>query len=181
MHEGRFIHTFNSTLWQWQYDTPSGSNIYRNGKTKCPQYRTLLGYHKADVEAQCERVVGSGPPAHRKQIRLIFYAKTRVIFRLIQPLRPGHSPRSRLDISRKLLDVVHKKCLESSKELLQDKTVCMNSDGWSNVLNEPVICATVTTAESELVLVDTADTSGHAHTADYLVQEAVDTIQTCDK
>jgi len=100
---------------------------------------------------------------------------------LIQLLQPGYSPPSRFDISGKWLDAVHKKCLESSKEMLKDKTVCMSFNGWSNVHNEPVICATVTTPESELFLVDTADTSGHAHTADYLVQVAVDTVQTCEK
>ena len=101
--------------------------------------------------------------------------------RIIQLLRPGYSPPSRFDISGKLLDTVHQKCLESSKDMLKDKTVCMSFDGWSNVHNEPVICATVTTPESEIFLVDTVDTSGHAHTADYLVQVAVDTIQTCEK
>lgn len=103
--------------------------------------------------------------------------------RMIQLLRPGYSPPSRLDISGKLLDAVHKKCLESCKGMLKDKTVCMSLDGWSNVHNEPVICATVTTpeAESDTFLVDTVDTSGHAHTADYLVDVAVNSIKTCEK
>jgi len=65
--------------------------------------------------------------------------------RLIQLLRHGYSPPSRFDISGKSLDVVHEKCLESSEEMLKDKTVCMTFGGWSNVHNEPVICATVTT------------------------------------
>ena len=49
--------------------------------------------------------------------------------------------------------------------MLEDKTVCTSLDGWSN---EPVICATVTTSEPEIFLVDIVDTSGNAHTADYL-------------
>ena len=98
---------------------------------------------------------------------------------LIEMLHPGYSPPSRVDIGGKLLDAVHSKCLQSSKEMLKGKTVCMSLDGWSNVHNEPVICATVTTPESEIFLVDTVDTSGNAHTADYLVQVAVDSIKTC--
>lgn len=101
--------------------------------------------------------------------------------RLIELLHPGYSPPSRLDISGRLLDAVHSTCLESSKEMLKGKTVCMSLDGWSNVHNEPVICATVTTPESEIFLVDTIDTSGKAHTADYLLEVALESINTCEK
>jgi hypothetical protein len=51
--------------------------------------------------------------------------------------------------------------------------VCMSLDGWSNVHNEPVVCATVTTADSDIYLADTIDTSGKAHTAEYVVEVAV--------
>ena len=63
-----------------------------------------------------------------------------------------------------MLNNVHKKCLESSNRMLEDKTVCKSLDGWSNVHNEPVICATVI-SESEIYFVDIVDTSSNAHTA----------------
>jgi len=53
--------------------------------------------------------------------------------RLIQLLRPGYSPPSRFDISGKLLDVVHKKCLKCNKEMLKDKTVCMSFESFSSI------------------------------------------------
>ena len=57
----------------------------------------------------------------------------------------------------------------------------MSLDRWSNVHNEPVICATVTTPNSDIFLVDTVDTSGHAHTSDYLVDVAVNAIKKCEE
>lgn len=55
----------------------------------------------------------------------------------------------------------------------------MSLDFLSNVHNEPVICSTVTTPEYKIVLVHTVDTSGNAHTPDYLVKIAVDSITKC--
>jgi len=101
--------------------------------------------------------------------------------RMIQLLRPGYTPPSRFDVAGKLLDGVHKKSLESCHEMLKGKTVCISLDGWSNVHNEPVICATVTSTDSEIFLVDTVDTSGNSHTSDYLVEVAVRSIQKCEK
>ena len=56
----------------------------------------------------------------------------------------------------------------------------MSLDGWSNVHNEPVICATVTTPNSDIFLVDTVDTSGHSHTSEYLVDTAINAIKKCE-
>ena len=50
----------------------------------------------------------------------------------------------------------------------------------STMSNEPLICATVTTSESEIFLVDTVDTSGNARTADYL-KDVVNSIDTDDE
>lgn len=57
----------------------------------------------------------------------------------------------------------------------------MSLDGWSNVHNEPVICATVPIPNSDIFLVHTVDTSGHAHTSDYLVDVAVNAIKKCEE
>jgi autotransporter adhesin len=100
---------------------------------------------------------------------------------MIELLRPGYTPPTRFDISGKLLDVVHEKSMKTAQEILTDKTVCMSLDGWSNVHNEPVICATITTSDAETFLADTVDTSGQSHTADYLVSVAVNSIQKCEQ
>ena len=42
--------------------------------------------------------------------------------------------------------------------MLEDETVCISIDGWSNVHNEPIVYATVTTSESEIFFVNTVDT-----------------------
>ena len=36
--------------------------------------------------------------------------------------------------------------------------------------NEPIICVTLTTSTGQIYLVDTIDTSGKLHTAEYLLQ-----------
>ncbi len=55
--------------------------------------------------------------------------------------------------------------------------VCL--DGWSNIHYEPIICVTVTTSNSHISLVDTVDTSGQLHTADYLEELSKSAIQEC--
>ena len=59
-----------------------------------------------------------------------------------------------------------------SKEQLESKPVYMALDGWGNVYNEPVVCVFVTTSDGDTYLGDTADTSGHGHTAKYLTDVA---------
>ena len=54
--------------------------------------------------------------------------------RMIQLLRPGYHPPGRFDISGRLSNNVHKKCPESRNRMLEEKTVCMSLDGWSDVL-----------------------------------------------
>jgi hypothetical protein len=56
----------------------------------------------------------------------------------------------------------------------------MSLDGWSIVHNEPIICATVITSDSDIYLVDTVYTSGHAHKSEYLVEVAVCAIKKCE-
>ena len=60
----------------------------------------------------------------------------------------------------------YKKCADD----LNNETVCLSIDGWSNIHNEPIICVTLTTSTGHIFLVDTIDTSGKSHTAEYLLQ-----------
>ena len=61
-------------------------------------------------------------------------------------------------------------------EQLVGKNVFMMLDGWSNIHNEPVICVSVTTSDGDSYLTETVDTSGHAHTAEYLQEVATSAV-----
>ena len=97
----------------------------------------------------------------------------------IHLLRPGYTPPSRKTISTSLLDEIYEeekvKCFSS----LSGQCVNMSIDGWSNVHNEPVICATITTEDGRALLYETIDTSGKPHTSQYLTEIASDLISSC--
>ena len=61
------------------------------------------------------------------------------------------------------------------------KSVSMVLDGWSNLHNEPVVCISVNTVESDSYLIDTIDISGHQHTSSYPLEEAKLTIENIQK
>ena len=46
----------------------------------------------------------------------------------------------------------------------------LDLDGWSNIHNEPTICASVITEYSQSFLVETIDTSGNKYHTNYLTQ-----------
>lgn len=96
--------------------------------------------------------------------------------KMIELLRPGYKPPSRRDIGNKLLDEVFEEEQEHCKSVLAGKIVCLSMDGWSNIRNEPIICCSVTTRDGQIVLVDTIDTSGKSHTAEYLETLAKDCV-----
>ena len=100
---------------------------------------------------------------------------------MIHFLHPGYNYPNRIDIGRKLLDTAHKNSLTNCSGLLYDQSVTMSIDGWNNVHYEPVVCATVTTMNSNIYLADTIDTSSHSHTSDYLVDVAVNFGNKCEK
>lgn len=91
-------------------------------------------------------------------------------------LRPGYKPPSAHQIGGKLLDQVYEITLQECKSKLEGQTVSMCLDGWSNVHNEPIVACSIVTQNGECFLVDTVDTSGNSHTADYLKEVAIDAI-----
>ncbi|KAI6649837.1 Transposase [Oopsacas minuta] len=100
--------------------------------------------------------------------------------KLIKMLRPGYIPPNRHDIGNKLLNNVQGSLLDTCRKTLEDKTVSLSLDGWSNVHNEPVVCVSVTTDKGETFLTETIDTSGHSHTSEYLAELAADAITSCE-
>lgn len=101
--------------------------------------------------------------------------------KLVELLRPGYSPPNRHDVGGRLLDKVQQSLMDDCKEKLQEKTVSMCLDGWSNVHNEPIVCVAVTTPDGDSYVTDTVDTSGNSHTADYLTDLARDAIDKCEE
>lgn len=100
--------------------------------------------------------------------------------KLITLLRPGYRPPNRDAIGGKLLDEVKAVMLEDCRKELEGKDVSMALDGWSNLHNEPVVCVSVTSPDGHCYLTDTIDTSGNAHTADYLKDLARNAIQSTE-
>lgn len=99
---------------------------------------------------------------------------------LIKMLRPGYTPPSRYVISNQLLDEVHASIQSAIKENLLNKNVCLTLDGWSNVHNDPIIGICVTDIETNQVhLLESIDSSGHGHTAEYLLQVLKNSIRKC--
>ncbi|XP_018012992.1 uncharacterized protein LOC108670053 [Hyalella azteca] len=103
---------------------------------------------------------------------------------MMDAARPGYKLPTRRDVAGRLLDEVFDSETEKAVNMLQGQTVCMSLDGWSNVSNEPVICSSVTVHSStscEVHLVDTVDTSGHSHTAEYLLEVVKNSISVAEQ
>ncbi|KAG8171354.1 hypothetical protein JTE90_013904, partial [Oedothorax gibbosus] len=69
--------------------------------------------------------------------------------KLCQLLRPGYSPPSEKMLARDLLDTIYEQETAESSEILSGETVTTSLDRWSNVHNEPLICASVITSSGE--------------------------------
>lgn len=90
--------------------------------------------------------------------------------KLITKLRPGYQPPNRHEVGGKLLDTAHADLLGQCTNELRDRTVSISLDGWSNIHNDPIICASITTDDGRSFLAGTFDTSGKSHTSDYLYE-----------
>ncbi len=86
------------------------------------------------------------------------------VIKLINMLRPGYTLPSRTAVGSTLLDQVHAEAYAICKEKVKGKPVFMEIDGWSNVLNEPVVCSSITTNDGETFLTSTIDTKTKRHT-----------------
>lgn len=100
--------------------------------------------------------------------------------KMVSMLHPGYVPPSRFDVAGKLLENVYIEEKEKCSKILEGQVVCMSLDGWSNVSNEPIICASVTSASGEIFLVQSIDTSGFSHTAEYLTELAKEIVFNCE-
>jgi len=86
---------------------------------------------------------------------------------------------TRKSLGNDILDSVYESEKTKCRELLSGKTVSMCLDGWSNVHNEGLVCSSVVLPSDATFLVDTVDTSGYSHNAEYLSEVAVNAIDKC--
>lgn len=77
----------------------------------------------------------------------------------------------------KIYDDEQKNCVN----ILNNQTVNFSIDGWSNIRNDPIICASVTKDDGKVILVDTIDTSGEPHDSNYLTEMSLKTIKKVEK
>lgn len=85
-------------------------------------------------------------------------------------LHPGYKPPNRKLIADTLLDQIYQEEIEKCQIYLENKTVCLSIDGWSNIRNEPIICACVVNEDGSVFLVNTTDTSGSPHTSEFNIK-----------
>ena len=52
-----------------------------------------------------------------------------------------------------LLDEIFEEKMNNCSKVLNGQTVCMILDGWINIINEAVICVTVTTSSGRIYLI----------------------------
>lgn len=57
--------------------------------------------------------------------------------------RPGYIPPNRKAIADKWLNIVFEKENTKCIKELKYEMVCLTLDGWSNVRNEPIVCACI--------------------------------------
>lgn len=116
---------------------------------------------KNKVDAQLARFFFAANIAFHK----IEHAELKKLFQMILP---GYVPPSEKILGGRLLNQIYEEEQLKCTENLKDQVVNLSIDGWSNIRNEPIICANVVKDSGEVVLVDTIDTSGKRHDAQYL-------------
>ena len=116
---------------------------------------------KHEIDKQIDRVVF----ATNSALQFVDNNEFKILLEL---LRPGYKGPNSHTVSSILLNEIHKECEEKVKEKLEGKTVSMAIDGWSNIHNEPIVCASITDHNGFSIISETIDTSGNQHNADYL-------------
>ncbi len=130
---------------------------------------------KEALDHQCARFIFATNSAFR-------HVEHAEFIRLLATARPGYKPPTRHEVGGKLLDDVYESITSDVKKQLIGISVCMSIDGWSNIHNDPIICASITDARDgrgSVYLADTVDTQSNRHTSEYLLQLATEAISKC--
>lgn len=113
--------------------------------------------------------------ATNSAFRIVEHAE---FIKMVKDMRPGYVPPNRKQIGGVLLEAVHSEVLSDLKSQIENKTVCLSLDGWSNIHNEPVICVCIIDVLNKKThLLQTIDVSGESHTANHLLQVAKAAIE----
>lgn len=83
-------------------------------------------------------------------------------------LHPGYKPPDRKTVGGKLLNEVYLNEMKDCDTATNRSNGVLSIDGWENVNNEPIICASVTTTSGCVILVDAIDTTGIQHISENL-------------
>lgn len=75
----------------------------------------------------------------------------------VQLLRAGNGSINKADVTENFLDKLHEREIEQSAKSQQSKIVSLSLDGWSNVHNEPLAYACVTTEDGNVFLIERTD------------------------
>ena len=99
---------------------------------------------------------------------------------LVSALRSSYRPPNRHVLAEDLVNKVHEECTEQAQKDLNNELVTLSLDGWPNIHNEPIVCIGASTTSGDFYLVDTKDTSGNQHKAEYLQELVEDCLEsTC--
>lgn len=120
---------------------------------------------KEEFDEQCAKMVYSG------NLPFSFVERPEFI-KFCEKLRPGYKPPDRKQIGNQLLDKVYDDLQTQCALFLKNEPVCMAIDGWSNIKRDPIVCATVTKDDGNVILVETINTEGEPHTSDNLLKIA---------
>lgn len=93
---------------------------------------------------------------------------------------PGYSPPNEKILGGRLLDKIYNEEQQNCADSLNGESVNFSIDGWSNIRNNPIICANVTKDNGDVVLIETVDTSGKPHDADYLTDLSLKIIKNAE-
>lgn len=129
-----------------------------------------------DKKKELDRQIAKAVYATNCSFRAI---ENKEIRKAIEMLRPGYVPPSRFQLSSTLLNEIFEEEKSKCFNKFSGQSVCMSLDGWSNIHNEPIICVVLTAEDGNSVLLESIDTSGHPHTADYLAELAINAINKC--
>ena len=129
-----------------------------------------------DKKKELDRQIAKAVYATNCSFRAI---ENKEVQKAIEMLRPGYLPPSRFQLSSTLLNEIFEEEKSNCFNKLSGQSVCMSLDGWSNIHNEPIICVVLTAEDGNSVLLESIDTSGHPHTADYLAELAINSINKC--
>jgi len=84
-------------------------------------------------------------------------------------LRPGYKSPNQHQIRDNLLHNVFETEKNACREKLHNQIVCMSFNGVSNIHNESIISARITTEKGDTYLINSFDTSGNSHFSEYLM------------